>query len=149
MSHNWTGCQSQSHIATDGQSVSLGVDPHMGLITRYLLLFDSYGLVFCGTPSLTRGRVCISYMLLTLASVVFLESESLGTGDHIVTRRLKVGFCDVRCYATTFQSSQCIRCGRCYSTDKTPIVRQRLLKDHCRATLGKQCLKAGILKSIA
>jgi hypothetical protein len=32
------------------QSVSLGVEPHFGLMTRYLLLFDSYGLVFVGRP---------------------------------------------------------------------------------------------------
>jgi hypothetical protein len=32
------------------QSVSLGVEPHLGLMTRYLLLFDSYGLVFVGCP---------------------------------------------------------------------------------------------------
>jgi hypothetical protein len=38
---------------------------------------------FCGAPSLTRGRVCLLYMLLALASVFFLESESLGTRDHI------------------------------------------------------------------
>jgi hypothetical protein len=48
---------SQSHIATDGQSVSqsvsLGVEPHVGLMTRYLLLFDSYGLVFCGVLGCT------------------------------------------------------------------------------------------------
>jgi hypothetical protein len=31
-------------------TVSLGVEPHLGLITRYLLLFDSYGLVFVGRP---------------------------------------------------------------------------------------------------
>jgi hypothetical protein len=30
------------------QSVSLGVESHLGLMTRYLLLFDSYGLVFVG-----------------------------------------------------------------------------------------------------
>jgi hypothetical protein len=29
---------------TVGQSVRLGVEPHLGLMTRYLLLFDSYGL---------------------------------------------------------------------------------------------------------
>jgi hypothetical protein len=40
--------QGQSHIATDGRSVSLGVEPHLGLMTRYLLLFDSYGLVIVG-----------------------------------------------------------------------------------------------------
>jgi hypothetical protein len=32
------------------QSVSLGVEPHLGIMTRYLLLFDSYGLVFVGRP---------------------------------------------------------------------------------------------------
>jgi hypothetical protein len=35
---------------TVGQSVSLGVEPHLGLMTRYLLLFDGYGLVFVGRP---------------------------------------------------------------------------------------------------
>jgi hypothetical protein len=38
---NELSVQSQSHITTDGHSVSLGVEPHMELITRYLLLFDS------------------------------------------------------------------------------------------------------------
>jgi hypothetical protein len=42
--------QSQSHIATDGKSVSLGVKPHLGPATRYLLLCDSYGLVLMGRP---------------------------------------------------------------------------------------------------
>jgi hypothetical protein len=31
---------------TVSQSVSLGVEPHLGLMTRYLVLFDSYGLFF-------------------------------------------------------------------------------------------------------
>jgi hypothetical protein len=35
---------------TVSQSVSLGVEPHLGLMTRYLLLFDSYSLVFVGSP---------------------------------------------------------------------------------------------------
>jgi hypothetical protein len=39
---------------------------------------------FCGAPSLTRGRVCILYMLLGLPNAVFLGSESLGTRDHIL-----------------------------------------------------------------
>jgi hypothetical protein len=71
---------------TVSQSVSLGVEPHLGLMTRYILLFDNYGLVFffCGAPSLTRGRVCRLYMLLALASAVFLGPESLGPRDHIL-----------------------------------------------------------------
>jgi hypothetical protein len=35
-------------LLTVGQSVSLAVEPHLGFMTRYLLLFDSYGLVFVG-----------------------------------------------------------------------------------------------------
>jgi hypothetical protein len=42
--------QSQGYIATDGQTVSLGVEPHLRFMTRYLLLFDTYGLVFVGRP---------------------------------------------------------------------------------------------------
>jgi hypothetical protein len=61
---------------TVSQSVSLGVESHLGLMTRYLLLFDNCGL--------TRGPVCLLYMLLALASAVFLGSESLGSRDHIL-----------------------------------------------------------------
>jgi hypothetical protein len=35
---------------TVSQSLSLGVELHLGLMTRYLLLFDTYGLVFVGRP---------------------------------------------------------------------------------------------------
>jgi hypothetical protein len=35
---------------TVSQSLSLGVAPHLGLMTRYLLLFDRHGLVFEGRP---------------------------------------------------------------------------------------------------
>jgi hypothetical protein len=64
------------------QSVSLGFEPHMGLMTRYLLLFDSYGPVFVGCP------LCLLYMLLSLASAVFLGSESLRTRDHILLSQI-------------------------------------------------------------
>jgi hypothetical protein len=35
---------------TVSQPVRLGVEPHLGLMTRYLLLFDNYGLVLGGRP---------------------------------------------------------------------------------------------------
>jgi hypothetical protein len=70
---------------TVSQSVSLGVEPHLGLMSCYFLLFASFVFFFfCGAPSLTRGRVCLLYMLLALASAVFLGFESLGTRDHIL-----------------------------------------------------------------
>jgi hypothetical protein len=44
---------------TVSQSVSPGVKPHLGFFTRYLLLFDSYGLVFFwGTLSDDRTGLC-------------------------------------------------------------------------------------------
>jgi hypothetical protein len=42
-----------------------------------LSLFDSYRLVFCGAPSLTRGRVYLLYMLLAIASAIFLGPSPL------------------------------------------------------------------------
>jgi hypothetical protein len=56
----------------------------MGLTTRSLLFVWQLRSYSCGAPSLTRGRVCLLYMLLALASAAFLGSESLGTSDHIL-----------------------------------------------------------------
>jgi hypothetical protein len=47
---NEQGVKSKSKLHCDWRSVSLGVEPHLGLMTRYLLLFDNYGLVFVGRP---------------------------------------------------------------------------------------------------
>jgi hypothetical protein len=54
----------------------------------FSLPFDSYGLVFCGALSITRERVCLLYVLLALASAVFLGSESLGTRNHILLSQI-------------------------------------------------------------
>jgi hypothetical protein len=70
-------------LLTVSQSVSLGVEPHLGLMTTYLLLFWS---CLLGAPSLTRGRVCLFCMLLVLASAVFLGS--LETRDHILLSQI-------------------------------------------------------------
>jgi hypothetical protein len=69
---------------TVSQSVSLGVEPHLGLMTRYLLLFDRYGLVFLwGALSDKRTGLFFVYAA-GFARAVFLGSESLGTRDHIL-----------------------------------------------------------------
>jgi hypothetical protein len=77
----WTMSSWRNHVEvkvkvtlrlTVSQAVSLGVDAWQ------------LRSCFCGTSSLTRGRVCLLYKLLALASAVFLESESLGTRDHIL-----------------------------------------------------------------
>jgi hypothetical protein len=46
---------------TVSQSVSLGVEPHLGLMTRYLILFDSYGLVSVGRLSNERTGLSFVY----------------------------------------------------------------------------------------
>jgi hypothetical protein len=71
---NITHIRIRSHIATDDQ-----------------LLFDNHCLVL-GAPSLTRGRICLWYKLLALASVVILGSDSLGTRDHILLSLFETSF---------------------------------------------------------
>jgi hypothetical protein len=47
-------------------------------MTRYLgITIWQLRTCFCGAPSLTRGRVCLLYMLLGLSNASFLGSESL------------------------------------------------------------------------
>jgi hypothetical protein len=43
---------------------------------------------FRGAPSLTRGRVCLLYVPLALASAVFLGSEPLGPRNHILLSQI-------------------------------------------------------------
>jgi hypothetical protein len=80
---------SQSHIATDGQSICnlvsspiWGSWPYVYYSSTVTVLFFFLG------RSLTRGRVCLLYMLLALASIVFLGSEFLGTRDHILLSQI-------------------------------------------------------------
>jgi hypothetical protein len=71
-SRSTTNCKVEVTLRlTVSQSVSLGVEPHLGLMTGYLLLFDSYGLAFVGR-SLWRedGSVfCICPCQLSLSRV--------------------------------------------------------------------------------
>jgi hypothetical protein len=46
---------------TVSRPVCLGVEPHLGLMTSYLLLFDSYGLVFWGALSDERTGLSFVY----------------------------------------------------------------------------------------
>jgi hypothetical protein len=46
-------------------------------------------ILFFGAPSLTRGRVCLFYVLVALAGAVFLGSKSLGTRYHILLSQIR------------------------------------------------------------
>jgi hypothetical protein len=94
---------------TISQLVSLGVEPHLRLMTRYLLLFNSYGLVFLWRPlwrvdgfvfyiccwpspawSFSRpsplGLVTIFYCLKFETSLFIASYDSQGHGGGIRTR---------------------------------------------------------------
>jgi hypothetical protein len=76
--------QSQSHIATDGQSVSKSwCRAPPGAHDQMFITLWQLRSCFCGAPSLTRGWVCLLYMLLALASAVFLGFENGRGADHI------------------------------------------------------------------
>jgi hypothetical protein len=81
--------QSQSHIAIDGQSISKSwCRAPSGAHDQIFITFWQLRSYFCGAPSLTRGRVCLLFMLLALSSAVFLGSESLGTSVHILRSKI-------------------------------------------------------------
>jgi hypothetical protein len=71
-----------------GQSV-LEQSTYLGLTTRYLLLVWQLQSWSCGAPSLTRGRICLLYVLLALASAVFLGSESRRTRGNILLSQIR------------------------------------------------------------
>jgi hypothetical protein len=84
----FTLCQSQSHIATDGQSISKSwCRAPSGAHDQVFLLFDSYGLVFVGRFLWREDKPAFVYAA-GLASTVFLGSESLGTRDHILLSQI-------------------------------------------------------------
>jgi hypothetical protein len=57
-------------------TVSLGVEPHLGVMTRYLLFFDSYGLVFVGRP-LWREDGSAFYICFQATLIQITTSNSL------------------------------------------------------------------------
>jgi hypothetical protein len=77
--------QSQSHIATDDQSINKSwCRAPSGDHDQIFITLWQLRSCFYGAPSLTRWRVSLLYMLLTLASVLFLGSESPMTRNHIL-----------------------------------------------------------------
>jgi hypothetical protein len=81
--------ESESYIATDGQSASLSWNkaPIWGLRPD-LYYCLTVAVCWCGALSLTRGRVCRLQLLLALASAVIFWSESRRTRGHILLSQI-------------------------------------------------------------
>jgi hypothetical protein len=105
--------QSQSYIATAGRSISKSwCRAPSGTHDQIFIVVWQLRSCFCGAPSLTRGRVCLLYMLLVLASAVFLGSESLGSRDHILLSQFwDFPFCRRRYSTPTPHGSECVSIG--------------------------------------
>jgi hypothetical protein len=73
---------------TVSRPVCPGVRPPLGSVNNFSFSLkfslDSCGVYYFVSPSLTRGRVCHLILLLALASVILLGSESRGTQDDIL-----------------------------------------------------------------
>jgi hypothetical protein len=81
--------QSQSHIATDGQSVNNSwCRAPSGAHDQIFIAVWQLQSCLRGAPYLTRGWTCILYMLLALSSAVFFGFESLGIRDHILLSQI-------------------------------------------------------------
>jgi hypothetical protein len=74
-----------------GQSVLVS-GTHLGPLTIFFsfckIIFRQLWVCWCGTPSLTRGRVCSFQLLLGLASAVVLGSKSRRTHDYILVSQI-------------------------------------------------------------
>jgi hypothetical protein len=81
--------QSQSHIATDGQSVSKSwCRAPSGAYDQIFITVWQLRSCWCGALSLTRGRACRLQLLLAVASAAILGSEPLGTRDRILLSQI-------------------------------------------------------------
>jgi hypothetical protein len=145
-------CESESYkyVTTDGQSECLSwnkaliwsLRPEI-FITLWQLRFS-----FCGAPSLTRGRVCLLYMLVVLASRVLLGSESLWYRDHILQshiwdlplrRLLRLAGPQWRYSTPTHWTPNYTRVAiyslRADCTENSPSIVGKCLPNHCKATV--------------
>jgi hypothetical protein len=74
------------------QSVSLGVEPHLGLMTRYLLLFDSYGLGFVGRPLWWEDGSVFCICCLSLPAQSLSGPSPLGLATIFYCLRFETSF---------------------------------------------------------
>jgi hypothetical protein len=74
---------------TVSQSVSLGVEPHLGLMTKKLLQFDSYGLAFVGRPLWREDGSVLCICCWPFPAKSFLGPSTLGLATIFYCHRFE------------------------------------------------------------
>jgi hypothetical protein len=102
------------------QSINLGAEPHLGFMTRYLLLFDSYGLVFVGCPLWPEDRSVFCICCWSLPAQSFSGLSPLGLATIFYCLR-----CDASLFIASYGSQDhgggiwpCLHMGLTYFTQR-------------------------------
>jgi hypothetical protein len=97
--HFYISEKSKSHCdwRSVNQSLTTSVEPHLWLMTRYLLLFNSYGLVFVGRPLWREDESVFCLCCWPLPALSFSGPNPLGLANIFYCLRFETSLFVASC----------------------------------------------------